>query len=143
MIIFLQNIQTGAANPLDWGSSRIRPPAISSLAAEADALNDAFGRTDIVRDVLANLRSNKKKEDIPAELVMDCKSLYAALNSDGVIKDRRSGVAVATLRDTPKSANIQYQWVAGKQNHADHLTKVGTNPQLLLDLLAGRSQLSL
>ena len=140
-IIWLQNTDTGNANPLDWSTQIIRPPAISSLAAEAEALNTAYGRSDVVRDMIADFFSITNREDTQLEIVMDCRSLYDAIKSDGVIKDRRSAVAVATLRDIQPKANITFSWVPGKVNLADHMTKSGTNSQHLTNILAGREKL--
>ena len=131
------------ANPLDWSTQLIRPPAISSLAAEAEALNSAYGRSDVVRDVIADFFSLPSRENTDLDIVMDCRSLYDAIKSDGTIKDRRSAVAVATLRDIQPGANIRFSWVPGKTNLADHMTKSGTNSQHLTNILAGRERLPL
>ena len=104
------------------------------------AASERKAKEQIVEDE-EDPRKMEKKEEIPAELIMDCKSLYDAINSDTTIKDRRSAVAIATLRDTPADANIRFSWVPGLRNYADHLTKAGTNPQKLLDLLSGRTKL--
>ena len=140
-IIFIQNKVTGAANPVDWCSQLIRPPAISSLAAESDALNSCYGRADVIRDVMKDFFSLTKLEETELELVLDCRSLFDAIKSDGAIKDRRSAVAVATLRDIQPAANVSFTWVPGKVNLADHLTKSGTAAQQLLNILSGRERL--
>ena len=142
-IIWLQNSVTGNANPLDWSTQVLRPPAISSLAAEAAALNEAYGRSDVARDVIRDFYGLDKLEDTQLEMVMDCRSLYQAIQSDGVIKDRRSAVAVATLRDIQPEANTVFTWVPGKLNLADHMTKSGTAAQHLTNILSGRERLPL
>ena len=126
---------------MDWNSSRLRPPAISSLAAESAALNTGLGKVELVRDVVSDFFSIPDPKVIKAELHTDCRSLYDAIKSDGVIKDRRSAVAIATLRQIDKKDNIEFCWLPGRDNIADHLTKQGTNTQNLLDVLSGKQKL--
>ena len=140
-IIFIQNAVTGNANPVDWATQIIRPPAISSLSAEAAALNEAYGRGDVIRDTLWDLYGLDRLEDSKLELIMDCRSLYQAIQSDGAIKDRHSAVAVATLRDIKLESNTIFSWIPGKENLADHMTKSGTAAQHLTSILAGRERL--
>ena len=141
-IYFLQDPATGLSNPLDWNSSAIRPPAISSLAAEAAALNDAYGRTEQLRDIVASMCGLPDPKQVPADISIDCRSLYDAIDSDSVPKDRRSAVAIATLRDIKeKEENLKFMWVPGRHNIADHMTKSGTNTQSLLNILSGREML--
>ena len=80
-----------------------------------------------------------KKSDIDAKIVTDSESLKQAVDSDNSVKDKRTGIAVCTLRKCKEFENIDVCWVKGESQLADVLTKPGVNPLPLVSVLQGNT----
>ena len=121
-------------NIIDWQSKKLDIPSASPLAAEAEAAIEAFGKIKFTRALLMEML---KKNDIQAKIVTDSKSLKQAVDSDNSVKDKRTGVAVCTLRRCKEFENVDLCWVDGENQLADILTKAGVNPIALISVLQG------
>ena len=140
-MVFLQGTKPGA-NVMSWRSNKQQIPPSSPLMAEGEAALEAHATTRLVRALLADVfRAPDPTTSFPARLVTDSKSLYDATQSDSSIRDRRSGIAVCTLRRCTEFDNMMVTWVPGTDNPADLLTKEGVSPDLVQGILSGRTAL--
>ena len=65
----------------------------------------------------------------------DSKSLYDTLKTTNVTKDLRLRVDIARLRQMEEKQEICVEWVEGKNQLADCLTKAGASSHNLTDVL--------
>ena len=122
----------GRTNVLDWQTRKNPIPCISSLAAESEAALNGKAKIDIVRYLLTEVSGI---EFFKAELITDNRSLADAVKSSGVPTDKRSVVAVATLRKMIDEEDARLTWCESKKNIADILTKEGVDPENIQNLL--------
>ena len=132
-IQFLENSE-GMMNVVDWSSKKLDIPSTSPLAAEAEAALEAFGKVKFTKALLMEMLG---KDDIRAKIVTDSKSLKQSIESDNSVKDKRTAVAVCTLRRCREFENIDVVWVDGENQLADILTKPSVNPLPLISVLQG------
>ena len=78
-----------------------------------------------------------KVDNIEATILTDSKSLKQAVESDNSVKDKRTAIAVCTLRKCKEFENIGVDWVEGENQLADILTKPSVNPLPLISVLQG------
>ena len=71
----------------------------------------------------------------PVTCVIDNKSLYETLRTTNVIKDLRLRVDVASLRQLVEDEELSVKWVDGQRQLADCLTKRGSSPSKLIEVL--------
>ena len=117
---------------MDWQARKNPIPCISSLAAESEAALNGKAKIDIVRYLLTEVSGLKF---FKAELITDNRSLADAVKSSGVPTDKRSVVAVATLRKMIDEEDARLTWCESKKNIADILTKEGVDPENIQNLL--------
>ena len=132
-IQFLEN-SVGIMNIIDWSSKKLDIPSASPLAAEAEAALEAFGKVKFTKTLLMEMLG---QSDFKAKIVTDSKSLKQAVESDNSVKDKRTAVAVCTLRKCREFENIDVAWVDGENQLADILTKPSVNPLPLISVLQG------
>ena len=132
-IQFLVNDQ-GMMNIVDWKTKKLDIPSASPLAAEAEAAIEAFGRLKFTRALFLEI---VKQRNINSTIITDSVSLKQAVESDNSVKDRRTGVAVCTLRKCKEFENIDISWVESHNQLADVLTKPNVNPLPLINVLQG------
>ena len=130
VITFLQG--GDKLNVLDWSSKKLEVPVGSPLAGEVEASLEAYGRIKWMRSLVSD---STGIQDISAEIITDSKSLLDALGNCNMVKDKRSLVGISTLRAIPEFDNTKISWIAGKLHLADHLTKIGTNADILREVL--------
>ena len=121
-------------NVIEWKSKRLDIPCSSPLAAEGEAALDTYGRIKFTRKLIKEMI---KVKEFPAELITDSISLKHAVKSDNAVKDKRTGVAVCTLRKCKEFENIGVSWVDGKNQLADVFTKPNVNTLPLIEVLQG------
>ena len=130
-ISFLEG-ENGKVCPVDWSSQKLKVPAASALQAEAEAAREAYGRALHLKASFENLTGVR---DMPVNIVTDSRSLKENVNSDNMPKDKRTAIAVSILREAQDSRQISINWVEGKNQLADILTKDSVNPSLLRGVL--------
>ena len=130
---FLAN-SSGEMNIVDWKCKKLDIPSASSLAAEGEAAIEAFGRLKFTRALFMEIL---KVSELKSHIVTDSASLKQAVESDNSVKDRRTGVAVCTLRKCTEFENVEVIWVDGQNQLADALTKPNVNPLPLISVLQG------
>ena len=84
----------GAVSVPEWNSNKMKIPATSPLAGEAEAAIKVHGRIAHHRHILQELFGI----EVPGVIVTDSKSLKEAVHSNNCIKDKRTSIAVAELR---------------------------------------------
>ena len=132
-IEFLGNSE-GKMNIIDWKSKKLDIPSASPLGAEAEAAIEAFGKVKFMKALMMEML---KIDNIEATIVTDSKSLKQAVESDNLVKDKRTAIAVCTLRKCKEFENIGVDWVEGENQLADILTKPSVNPLPLISVLQG------
>ena len=120
----------GRANILDWKSNKLKIPVGSSLAAETQAALHGQGKLEY----FAALIKESLGYTPQCKLVTDSRSLHQAVNSNNSIQDKRTAVAIATLRACVGD-QLAIQWIKGSENPADLLTKPGASPIPLRNIL--------
>ena len=121
-------------NIIDWKSKKLDIPSASPLGAEAEAAIEAFGKVKFMKALMMEML---KIDNIEATIVTDSKSLKQAVESDNLVKDKRTAIAVCTLRKCKEFENIGVDWVEGENQLADILTKPSVNPLPLISVLQG------
>ena len=121
-----------SVNLLDWAARKQDIPSLSSMSAEADAALHGHGKIKMVKFLLNEVLG---LENIPSFLVVDNKSLKDAVHSTHTVQDKRTFVAVATLRKMEDLEGTKVLWTEAKNQLADVLTKSGANPHPLIDTM--------
>ena len=104
------------------------------MSAEGEAAVDSYGRLKFTKALFSEMI---KKTDVQCKIVVDSASLKQAVDSDNSVKDKRTAVAVCTLRRCKESEGINVQWVKGTNQLADVLTKPNVNSLPLVSVLNG------
>ena len=129
--------------PLTWRSHKLSRAVSSTLAAESQSLSIAAGTVEWVMLLLSEvldgpfLMKNCRTKLAARKpiLAVDCKSLFDHLMSPSAptaIKDRRTSIDVAIIRESLRSMMAHLRWVPTDRMLADALTKDQGDP---LDLL--------
>lgn len=138
-IVFIQGNERAA--PISWKSKKLDRVTKSPLATEISAIADT---ADYAYLVAAMLKEMFALEELPKIVLMtDSKSLKDNLESTRVIDDPRQRVDVARLKQMVRKGEIRVQWVPGRLQLADSLTKRGASPDCLLEVLSDGSLKSL
>ena len=111
-------------------------PTVSALSAEGEAAVDSYGRLIFTKALFSEMI---KKTDVQCKIVVDSASLMQTVDSDNSVKDKRTAVAVCTMRRCKESEGINVQWVKGTNQLADVLTKPNVNSLPLVSVLNGNS----
>ena len=122
----------GKANVLDWQANKLQIPAASPLTGEAAAALEVYGRLVWIRDLVKDLMG---KQEMPATIVTDSKSLEQAVRTTTSLKDKRAMVTISTLRRIPEAENISVIWCQGSEQLADVMTKPGVRPDRIRSIL--------
>ena len=142
-----------------WKSGKLRRKVSSTLAAEAQALNKGLGDLVWARAIYAELLDPKfdlaefrqslkaqaelvlQKSDADKTLreslsVVDAKSLYDNLMKEGnQPQDKFTALDVAIARERIDGLGVQVRRVEHQSMIVDALTKLGANPDALLDVI--------
>ena len=131
VVTFLHG-SNGKMNVLDWTSHKLDVPVASPLAGECEAALEAYSRIKWMRSLIKDILGI---EDMSAIIRTDSKSLTDSVASSSQVKDKRAMVGISTLRAIPEFDGTRLEWIPGKLNLADHLTKTTTNAEQLRDVL--------
>ena len=116
---------------LDWQSSKTKIPVNSTLEAESQAAVNSYGKLMYIKAQIAEITGF----ECEVLLRTDNKSLMDTVYSTTSFRDKRTGLAIATLRSAIDEQLMEIQWVNTRQQVANALTKKGANPDLLMQLL--------
>ena len=118
------------ATIVDWRSSRSPRVTRSTLASEANAMDECVDRCTFCNCFLSELLGGKKVTPeqlkttgmLPQLQITDCKSLYDAVIADNpATSEKRTTISIRSIQDfiSPEQAH----WVPTTLMHADVLTK--------------------
>ena len=119
--------------PIRWKSKKLNRVTKSPLASETMAVNEAAVSGFLVAIMVAEVFNLSKRPDVTCRT--DCKSLIDTSSTTYVLQDTRLLVDVARLREMVKLNEISIEWVDGRFQLADSLTKAGASRDTLLDVL--------
>ena len=129
-VIFLTD-PSGKSSVICWSSNRIRRVVRSTLAAEtlafADGAESALYLAKMILEFLPN----------PAGITCytDSRSLFETSGSTKSINDKRLRVEVSAIREMIQKNEITIEWIDGKHQISDVLTKKGASPFSLMNVL--------
>ena len=119
--------------PICWSSKKLDRVTKSPLASETLALGEA---ADAGVLIAAMLQETFRLPRLPEVLCKtDNASLVETLKSSNLVSDRRLRIDVARVKEMMAKKEIQTEWIKGREQVADCLTKVGASSESLRDLL--------
>ena len=117
---------------MDWNSSKQGRVSFSSVGAEIIAAAQSTDRSALIPECIQNLFS--ADHPLPLVLTVDSYGLYSTITTLHEGRDYRLRPSVPRLRDSFDSGEISVmQWVPGRNNLADALTKINPNLSTLLN----------
>ena len=132
-IIFLQDVDKRNLSPIDWQSKKLCRVTKSPLASETLALAEGADASYLIATMLKEML---QLENIPKiKCFTDNKSLYETVKTTNSTKDLRLRVEIARLRQMVEKCEIEVNWIDGKYQLADCLTKKGASSHKLIDVL--------
>ena len=126
--------ENGKVAPISWQSRKLNRVTKSPLASETLALGEAADSGFLVASMIQemfNLSSFPK-----VECYTDNASLTETLGTSKIVSDKRLRVDIARLKEMVGEGEIEVNWVEGKEQLADTLTKRGASTSKLLDVLS-------
>ncbi len=119
VLTMMRNRKTGAANIVQYSSTKSKRVCKSSLAAELFALVDEFKIGYTVAHFMSELLMRK----VTLTLYTDSQSLYRLCISLAQTTERRLQIDLTLIREAYEKRDItDIMWISGKQNPADGLT---------------------
>ena len=122
----------GAMAILEWTSTKLKVPANSPLNGESEAAMAAQGKIVHYRHMLNQIFG----VNVPGEIVTDSKSLKDAVQSNEIVKDKRTSVNITILRSVVEEDNMTISWLNGALQPADILTKPAVNSRIVKTLMS-------
>ena len=122
----------GAIAILEWSSNKSKIPSNSPLNGESEAAMQAQGKISYYRHVLKQIFG----VNLPGVIVTDSKSLRDAVYSDNPVKDKRTAINITILRSVMQEDDISVEWLSGKTQPADLMTKPSVNPVVVRTLMS-------
>lgn len=112
-------------HPLDWLSAKQHRVSFSSIGAEIIAAATSADRSALMSQSISEVLGNARK--LPLVLTVDSHGLYSTITTLHEGADYRLRPVIARLRDSFECGEIStMQWIPGKHNVADALTKRNT-----------------
>ena len=133
-IAFLTD-DSGKSSPISWSSNRIKRVVRSTLAAETLASADGADAALFLARMIQQFLSSEVK----VECYTDSRSLFESAGSTKIVSDRRLRVEISTIREMIQKEEINLQWIDGKYQLSNVLTKKGASPFSLIETLKKRT----
>lgn len=107
---------------IDWHSGKQTRVSFSSIGAEILAAATSADRGALMAECLQSIHGEEEK--VPFVLTVDSNGLYSTITTLHEGSDYRLRPTVARIRDSYENGEIStVQWIPGKKNVADALTK--------------------
>ena len=119
--------------PLSWQSKKLSRVTKSPLASETMALGEGADASFLIASLMKEIFLLPSIPKI--RCMTDNKSLFETLKTTKVTKDLRLRMDIARLRQMEENQEICVEWVEGKNQIADCLTKSGASSNKLFDVL--------
>ncbi|XP_067658382.1 uncharacterized protein [Haliotis asinina] len=135
-IIFISNLKEELM-PICWNSKKVRRVVRSTIAAETLAMADGVDMGIFISSLYTEIKSGKATPlMLPLVAITDCQSLYDNLKSTNMPTEKRLRMEISSIKEMRDSGLIKrIQWVDTKHQLSDCLTKRGTSPARLLQVL--------
>ena len=131
-IVFLQG--NGKVSPLLWQSKKLKRITKSPLASETLAFGEGADAGILMSNVIQEVCRLKNKPEVIC--YTDGKSLKTHLGTSNTVEDMSLRTNMARLRQMIEMKEICAEWVPGKNQLADCLTKKTASSDHLLGVLA-------
>ena len=118
--------------PLSWQSKKLHRITKSPLASEASAICEGADAAFLVASTMKEVFPMK---EVNVVCKTDSKSLFDNLKTTKVNSDKRLRVDVSRLKEMIVEEEVKVQWIEGKKQLADALTKRGASTELLVEAL--------
>ena len=118
---------------IGWRSKRIRRVVKSSFAAETMQLSESVDLALFCREIYCELLCIANEPLLIC--IIDSKDLYLSLNSNKGPEEKRLRLEISCLKESIDKENVKVLWKPGNEQHSDCLTKLGSNPTMLLEIL--------
>jgi transposase InsO family protein len=118
--------------PLSWQSKKLHRITKSPLASEASAICEGADATYLIA---ATLKEVYPKRGVSVVCKTDSMSLCENVKTTKVNSDKRLRVDISRLKEMITEEEIKIQWIEGKKQLADALTKRGASTELLVEAL--------
>ena len=115
-----------------WRSKRIRRVVKSSFAAETMQLSESVDLALFCREIYCEMLCIANKPLLIC--IIHSKDLYMSLNSNKGPEEKHLHLEISSLKESIDK-NVKVLWKPGNEQHADCLTKLGSNPTMLLEIL--------
>ena len=139
-VVFLCD-DDGQYCPIVWQSRRLRRVVSSTLAAECLAAMEVADTCVHMQAILteiypAHTQTNPPGTPFPVSILCDNKSLVDSVHTSTTVQSKRLHIDLCVLRDMILRGEIQeFRWVSTNYQVANTLTKAGSCPEYLLDIL--------
>ena len=122
--------------PIWWKSRKSRRVAKSTIEAEALSVGEAIEGLVYLNSLWEEIVGERK---LKAFVKTDSRTLMTAIKSSTGVSSKRLKIDIAAIRETIESGEIsEVQWVQGKHQVADVLTKSGVSEENIRDYLEGK-----
>ena len=119
-----------------WKSRKSRRVAKSTIEAEALSVGEAIEGVVYLNSLWAEIVGERK---LKAFVKTDSQTLMTAIKSSTGVSNKRLKIDIAAIRETIEFGEIsEVQWVQGKHQVADVLTKSGVSEENIREYLEGR-----
>jgi hypothetical protein len=118
--------------PLSWQSKKLHRITKSPLASEASAVCEGADATYLIA---ATMKEVYPQTDVKVVCKTDSKSLFDNLKTTKVNADKRLRVDMSRLKEMAIEEEVKFQWIEGRIQLADALTKRGASTDLLVEAL--------
>ena len=119
-----------------WKSRKARRIAKSTIEAEALSVGEAIEGVIYLNKLWEEVVGERKLE---ALVKTDSKTLMTAIRSSTGVSSKRLKIDIAAIRETMESGEIkEVQWIQGKHQIADVLTKSGVSEESIRNYVEGR-----
>lgn len=118
--------------PLSWQSKKLHRITKSPLASEASAVCEG---ADAAYLIAATMKEVYPQKDVKVVCITDSKSLFDNLKTTKVNADKRLRVDMSRLKEMAIEEEVKFQWIEGRKQLADALTKRGASTDQLVEAL--------
>ena len=119
-----------------WKSRKSRRVAKSTIEAEALSVGEVIEGVIYFNRLWEEIVGDRK---LKAVVKTDSRTLMTAIKSSTGVSSKRLKIEIAAIRETIETGEIQeVQWIAGKKQIADILTKAGVSEEVVRAYVEGR-----
>ena len=118
--------------PISWQSKKLNRITKSPLASEASGVCEGADAAYLIAATLKEVYPSKK---VRVVCKTDSKSLFDTLKTTKVNADKRLRVDISRLKEMVIEEEVVVEWIEGKKQLADALTKRGASTDMMVEVL--------